>query len=65
MTDYIQYVYHFHYPMNSVDVRTITSEELEYLTILFDNPDPETEHFQETFNTILKMFKDHFPEYAL
>lgn len=65
---YVQYVYHFQYPTNSIDVRRITKYEMEFV--------------RKTYKLLLEyrklelvpltngrraeqLLSDHFPEYLI
>lgn len=67
-----RYVYHFHFPINSIDVRKITEEEMQTCKIILDFYNQDFDPFGyvdfppgatlENYDRIKKMFKEHFPE---
>ncbi|UOK16936.1 hypothetical protein [Vibrio phage phiKT1024] len=68
---YVQYVYHFDYPMNSIDVRCITKEQLKlikdiYHTVKYPGDSMANEVFQNItiFNQTQaeRILNEHFPE---
>lgn len=68
---YVQYVYHFEWPVNSIDVRIITDKEMKFIKDLYNiliNPNDSismnlfqtsTEHNIKQAERILR---EHFPE---
>jgi hypothetical protein len=58
---YVQYVYHFPCPKASIDVRTITENDLQWCNYMLwlhekgavNNP---------AYPTVLEMYRQHFPE---
>ncbi|WXB47716.1 hypothetical protein WCWAEYFT_CDS0014 [Vibrio phage VB_VaC_TDDLMA] len=70
-TKYVQYVYHFDYPMNSIDVRCITKEQFKLIkTIYYTLKHPAAEMPVDVFQNITtfnqeqaeRILKEHFPE---
>lgn len=68
---YIQYVYHFDYPMNSIDVRCITKEQLNLVKGLYHAfTDQDETMSDEVFQNITtfnreqaeRILKEHFQE---
>lgn len=66
---YRQFMYHFHFPKNSIDARYISKEDLEWC---LDNMEIYAEYtadqlrllpnFRDDCWVIKKMFKEWFPE---
>lgn len=59
---YIQYVYHFPFPTQSIDVRTITTAQMEFCVSYYSAKDPG---INSIFSIVERMFKEHFPEYVI
>lgn len=68
-----QYVFHFRFPQDSIDVRKITTDELQwckneldiYRKIVKDLPMFNQYYRTENIRVIEKMFEKWFPEYLL
>ena len=66
---YRQFIYHFHYPRNSIDARNITDEEMDWCleclaqyNVLKQLNVTKRSNFDRNCETIQKMFKEWFPE---
>lgn len=63
---FVQYVYHFPYPKNSIDVRDMQPEDEEFIenTLKSSEVDPMYLSADDFFiiKTVIKMCKEHLPE---
>jgi len=59
-TEYVQYVYHFKYPVNSIDVRTIQKWELDWVLLKYE----EADGFWNS-RVCKDLIYAHFPEYKI
>lgn len=67
-----RYVYHFCYPMNSIDVRKVKDEQMQQcrdIVDFYEAPFDASGYVNRpdgadllNYEKIKKMFKDHFPE---
>lgn len=67
-----QYVYHFEYPINSIDVRVISEFQFEFMRTVIDfyeSPLSLDGYMTKpigsslyNYETSLRLLKDHFPE---
>lgn len=61
---FIQYVYHFQHPVNSIDVRKISEEELQFCLSSYRlelYAGCKSIHFKSAE----KLLRDHFPEHII
>jgi len=61
---FIQYVYHFNYPVNSIDVRKMTDSELKFCIDIY-NEDVNALCKSTSFASAKKLLEEHFPEYII
>lgn len=65
---YVQYVYHFQYPTNSIDVRRITKYEMEFLRRTYKLLLEYRKLGREPLANGIRaeqLLSDHFPEYLI
>lgn len=62
---YKQFVFHFNYPMNSIDARNISKKELEWCRIIKKHNE-DSKYYplpkSNDYHIVMKMFKLWFPE---